>query len=412
MTQLTRDREPTAFGISARTAKALAEPWRIRILAAVSIKPLSPSQFVEEVGGDLTHISRCFRQLAAWGYIEIVEVRPGRRRGAALEHVYRAIRRAYFDTRIWESVARSKRDAVSRSVINSYQERIREALEAGTFDQDLDRHLSWDAVALDRRAWTEVGSRLDSILDSLAEHELKAANRLAIRGERILTTVGLAAFRSPGSPLQMLRGARRHLGPADIEEPGDFVALGPKLAKALSNPWRCKILSAVSIRPLSPSQFVEESGGSLTYISRCFRDLARWGYLEILEERKGGRHGGGIEKIYRSTRRPYFDTRTWEALPQIVRDEISQFFLDTYFDRITEAVEAGTFDADTDRHLSWKPVVIDRVAWEEIGQTLDETLAWLPELETESLERTQDAETLISTTVGLASFRSPFSSSQ
>jgi DNA-binding transcriptional ArsR family regulator len=401
-------KEPGAFGISARTAKALADPWRIRVLAAVSVRPLSPSRFVEEVGGELTHVSRCFRQLAEWGYIEVVEERPGRRRGVAIEHVYRAIRRAHFDTCSWKSVPRSKRDAVSRSVISSYQERIREAIEAGTFDQEIDRHLSWDAVALDGTAWGDLAERLDLILDSLSEHEFESAKRLAgTNGEQIPTTIGLAAFRSPGLPSLMLRGARRHLGPADPTEPGALYAIGPKLAKALSNPWRCKILAAVSVRPLSPSQFVEEVGGSITHISRCFRELAKWGYLEVLEERRGGRHGGGVERIYRSTHRPYFDTATWKALPQIVRDEISQFFLDTYFERVAEAIEAGTFDADINRHLSWKPVVIDRSAWTQIGESLDEVLAWLPELEAQSAERAQDVETLVPTTVGLAAFRSP-----
>jgi len=388
-------------------ARALADPWRIRILVEVTVRPLSPSRFVDEVGGELTHISRSFRQLAEWGYIEIVEERPGRRRGAAIEHIYRAIRRAHFDTCTWESVPRSERDAVSRSILSSYQQRLKEALEAGTLDQEVDRHLSWDAVALDQIAWESLGNRLDEILNSLSELEFEAAKRLANDGgEQIPTTVGLAAFRSPGSPAEMLQGARRHEGPADTSVPASPYGLGPKLAKALSNRWRCKILMEVSIRPLSPSQFVEEFGGSMTHISRCFRELAKWGYLEIFEERRGGRRGG-IERIYRSTRRPFFDTPTWESLPQIVREEMSPYFLGTYFERVTEAIEAGTFDADLDRHLSWKPVVIDRPAWTHLGKALDEILAWLPDLETQSLARTQNVESLIPTTVGLASFRSP-----
>lgn len=402
-----KEKEPAAFGISARTARALADPWRIRILVEVTMRPLSPSRFVEEIGGELTQISRCFRQLAEWGYIEVVEERPGRRRGAAIEHIYRAIRRAYFDTYTWASVPRSERDAVSRSLLEAYQQRIGEALETGTFDQEVDRHLSWDAVVLDRTAWTQLGERLDFILNSLAEYEFGAAKRLTdVGGEQIPATVGLAHFRSPNSPSLMLQGTKRQ-GPADENEPGELYAIGPKLAKALSNRWRCRILMEVSVRPLSPSQFVEEIGGSMTHVARCFRELARWGYLEIFEERKGGRRGGGIERIYRSTLRPIFDTPTWEALPQIVREEMSQWFLQTYFDRVSEAIEAGTFDADADRHLSWKPIVIDRLAWARIVDLLDESLAWLPQLEVQSLERTEDVESLIPTTVGLACFRSP-----
>jgi hypothetical protein len=377
-------------------------------MAEVSYRPLSPSAFVEEVGGELTHIARCFRQLASWGYLEVVEVRPGRRRGAALEHVYRAVRRAYFDTPTWQSVPRSRRDALSRETLDSYFELVTEALTEGTFDQEVNRHLSWDELTLDRIAWKEVGERLDHILASLAELEVESASRLADAEEdAIPTTVSLASFRSSQILDALPQARRQYEGPAKANDPEAPYGLRPDLAKAFSNQWRFRILMEVSFRPLSPSQFIEENGGSMTHISRCFRELTEWGLLELFEERKGGRHGGGTEKIYRSTRRAYFDTPTWETLPKVVREEMSQVFLGSYSDRITQAIEAGTFDADTDRHLSWKRVVFDNKAWTQVNEALDETLALLPELEAQSLERTKDIEQLIPTVVGLACFRSP-----
>jgi len=321
--------------------------------------------------------------------------------------VYRAIRRAYFGPSAWEDVPPDERTSASLSVLDAYQERIRAAIEVGTFDQELDRHLSWDAVALDRSAWTEVGAQLDTVLDSLADYEIASNRRLAASGEEpIPTTVGLAAFRSPEPPSLILRGTDRRRGATDINS-GFSQAISPTLAKALSNKWRSRIFAEVSVRPLSPSQFVEEIGGSMSHVSRCFRELAKWGFIEIIEERNGGRRGGGVERIYRSAQRPHFDAATWEAFPPLVREEISRFFLANYFGRVADAVRAGTFDADTGRHLSWKPIVVDREAWTEISESLDAVLECLPRLETESVERTDDTESLISTTVGLASFRSP-----
>jgi hypothetical protein len=407
VTRLAKESEAAAFGISSRTARALADPWRVRILIEVTVRPLSPSQFVEQFGGELTHVARCFRQLAEWGYLEVAEERPGRRRGAAIEHIYRAMRRAHFDTYTWEGVPYSGRDNVSRSVLASYQQRIAEALEAGTFDQEVDRHLSWDAIVLDRSAWQELGERLDLVLGSLEQHEVEADKRLgAGGGEPIPATVGMATFRSPGPPTPK-HGTDGRSTPG-TPGPAHYV-LGPKMAKALANPWRCRILMEVSMRPQSPSQFVEEFGGSMTHVSRCFRDLAKWGYIEVLEERRGGRRGGGVERIYKSTHSPYFDSATWKALPQIIREEMSPWFLTTYFDRVTAAIEQGTFDAEVDRHLSWKAIFIDREAWTSICADLDEVLSWLPELERQSLERTEDADELIPATVGMASFRSPTS---
>ncbi len=407
-----QESKPLAFGISFQTGRALADTWKFQILGKLSEGPLSPSAFVEEVGGELSHISRCFRQLAASGHIEIVEVRPGRQRGAALEHVYRVVRRAYFDSPAWEGVPRSKREAFSRTTLSNYFERVRRALKAGTFDQDVDRHLSWDLVALDLVAWQQIGNLLDDILDSLSRLEVEAAARLAgSEEEPIPATVGLASFRSPQSLDATLVGPRRLKGPANANDPGAPYAISPELAKAISNPWRYRVLMKLSERSLSPSQYIEENGGSMTHVSRCFRELAKWGFIEVIEERKGGRHGGGKEKIYRSTRRAYFDTPTWETLPQIAREEISQFFLDTYLARVTEAIEAGTFDADTDRHLSWKAVSFDRKAWTQVNDTLDKTLSLLANLETQSLQRTHNVEQLIPTVVGLTCFRSPERSS-
>lgn len=405
MSNPVKRKEPAAFGISARMARALADSWRVRILSELSLRPMSPSQFVEEVGGELTHIARCFRQLAEWGFIEVIEERPGRRRGAAIEHVYRGIQRAHFDTATWKTVSRSERDMVSRTAVSAYFARIAEAVEAGTFDIEVDRHLSWDGVALDRPAWLELGKRLDEVLEWLPELAVEADRRLQdSAGERIPTVVGLSAFRSPQSPSIMLQASRSHRPPPDnIAEP----TFGPRMAKALSNRWRSRILMELSNRPLSSSQFVEEIGGSMTHISRCFRELAEWGLVEIVEERKGGRRGGGIERIYRGLRRPFFDTASWRSLPLLVRQEMSKSFLDAYMERVTEAIDADTFDAEDDRHFSWKPILLDRPAWDELAAELDDVLGWLPHLEAESLRRADDADELIPAVVGLASFRIP-----
>lgn len=389
-------------------ARALADPWRVRILAELSVRPLSPSRFVEEVGGELTVISRYFRQLAEWGYIELMEKRPGRRRGAAVEHVYRGIQRAYFNAATWEDVPHSKRNHVSRAAVSSFAARVSEAIAAGTFDEELDRHLSWDSVALDLPAWRHLGKELDEMLIWLEELESIAARRLVkANREPIPTIVGLSAFRSPQSPIEMLNASRFHQAPPVVSEIDAF-AVGTTLAKALSNQWRCRILSELSFRPLSPSQFIREFGGSKSHIARCFRELAEWSYVEVFEEKRGGQRRGGVELIYRNLRKPYFDTATWITLPKIVREEVSRAFLSSYFQRVALAMRGNCFDADIDRHFSWKPLTLDRLAWTEVSERLDALLECLPQLEADSIRRSGgDLKTLIPTVVGLFSFRSP-----
>jgi DNA-binding transcriptional ArsR family regulator len=184
--------------------------------------------------------------------------------------------------------------------------------------------------------------------------------------------------------------------------------ISAKMAKALANPWRSRILMELSSRPMSPSQFVEEVGGELTNISRCFRQLAEWDYVEVVETKRGGRRRGGVEHVYRSIQRAYFATEAWEELPRFLRDDFSGNILASYFARVSQALDAGTFDADVDRHLSWDGISLDRQAWTELSERLDEVLHWLPELEAESSRRmAESGEEPIPTTVGLASFRSP-----
>lgn len=191
------------------------------------------------------------------------------------------------------------------------------------------------------------------------------------------------------------------------DEPGVGL-ISAKMAKALANAWRARILAELSVRPMSPSQFVDEVGGELTNIARCFRQLAEWDYIEIVETRRGGRRRGGVEHVYRGIQRAHYDTESWKALPRLLRDDISGNILASYFARIAEAVDAGTFDAELDRHLSWDGVALDRQAWTELGERLDEVLGWLPELEAESTKRmAETGEEPIPTTVGLAAFRSP-----
>jgi DNA-binding HxlR family transcriptional regulator len=395
--------------IGPRMAGVLTDPWRWRILMELAGGPLSPSQFVDRAGGSLDHISRCFRQLADRGFIEVIDERPGRRRGAAVEHLYQALERAYFDTATWEGMPRFHRDVISDSIVASFFNRAADAIHSGTFDQEIDRHLSWDGVVLDRQAWRELGSELDSVLHWLPDLEEESHRHITSADEELIpATIGLAAFRSPQSPDVMWAAPRPAYGDCEAARGPNDELITVEMAKVMRNRWRSRILMELSARPLSPSQFVEEIGGSPSHISRCFRELANWGYIMVVAERPGGRYGGGVEQIYRNTQRAYLDDEAWKKLPLPLRSEFSNTILNSFLTRINEAIQAGTFDAETDRHLSWVPVHLSRGAWHEVSLRLGDILESLPDLQSVSLARHKGpVEDLIPTTVGLSCFRSP-----
>jgi DNA-binding transcriptional ArsR family regulator len=190
--------------------------------------------------------------------------------------------------------------------------------------------------------------------------------------------------------------------------------LSASMAKPLANPWRNRILGELNLRSMSPKRFVldfvrsDPKGPELSTIARYFRELEKWGLIEVAQELRGGKRRGAVEKVYRLAKRIHFDTPTWERLPYYLRSECSASLLKNLFSRIDDAVESGTFDQEKDRHLSWKAIRLDRPAWSQLSTRLDEVLALQYELEAEADHRKSatDASGFVATT-GLLSFRSP-----
>ncbi len=373
---------------------------------------MSPTQFTDEFGGNLTVVSRYFRELKKWGFLEVAEeLRGGKRRGA-VEKVYRAIRRVQFDTPTWEVLPRYLREECSGTILDGLVRRIAQAVAAETFDAEKDRHLSWKALHLDRQAWTEYVTRLDKVLDWVGELEVESAARfVGTEEEPIPATVALMAFRSPPEPSETAKQPPQRRSPDPAAGPPGLppFLISAQMAKALANPWRNRILIELHLRPMSPRRFADEFGGpELTTTARYFRQLKKWGFLEVAEELRGGHRRGAVEKVYRAIRRAHFDTAIWEGLPDHLRNECSGAVLDGLILRITQAVEAETFDTETDRHLAWKAICLDRQAWRELTTRLDEILAWVNKLEVESADRIAETRAEpIPATVALMAFRAP-----
>jgi len=393
--------------LSATVAKPLANPWRNRILAEILLRPMSPKEFTQALGGPgLPTVARYFRELKQWGFLEVAEERRGGNRRGAVEKVYRAIQRVHFDTPTWERLPRYLRSECSNSMLEGLVARITEAVEAGTFDAEMDRHLSWKTIRFDRQAWGEYSRELDKVLTEVADLEVSSADGIYGGNEALLATLGLLSFRSPH--MHSSQRARQATPHAANDERPHFL-MSSRTAKALANPWRNRILAELHTHPMSPKSFFEGVGGpDLPTVARYFRQLRKWGYLEIAEELRGGSRRGSVEKVYRAVKRAHFTTPTWEQLPLGVRRACSVSMLDGLMERVNDAIAADTFDEETDRFLCWKTAQLDRQAWKYLARRLDETLELVAALERASAERIAegDAEE-IPATVALLAFRSP-----
>jgi hypothetical protein len=365
---------------------------------------MSPKEFTREIGGPgLPTVARYFRELRQWGFLEVAEERRGGNRRGAVEKIYRAIQRVHFDTSTWAQLPHYLRSECSHSMMEGLIARITEAVEAKTFDAEKDRHLSWKTVQLDRDGWSEYSRHLDQVLANLEHLEVESA--IDPSEDSLWVTVGLLAFRSPEKQVSVRR--QDVPGALGVDQP--HFLMSARTAKAMANPWRNRILAELHTRPMSPKQFLEEIGGpDLPTVARYFRQLKTWGYVEISEELKGGSRRGGVEKVYRGIRRAHFNTPTWEQLPLEARSACSVSMLDGLMERLNDAIAADTLDAEVDRFLCWKTVLLGRETWKQLGRELDETLEYVSALERASAARIAKSEVEeIPATVALLAFRSP-----
>jgi DNA-binding transcriptional ArsR family regulator len=177
-----------------------------------------------------------------------------------------------------------------------------------------------------------------------------------------------------------------------------------RLAKALSHPLRAHVLSILNERVASPNQIAGELEEPLGNVSYHVKTLAEMGCIELVrtEPRRGA-----IEHFYRAVVRPFFSDKDWTRLPPSARQGISDATLQLIWEDTSDALNAGTFDRRTDRHLSRSPLLLDEHGWEEVNELLLETMNRVVEIEAESAKRrAADGESGFNTKMVLMHFES------
>jgi DNA-binding transcriptional ArsR family regulator len=177
-----------------------------------------------------------------------------------------------------------------------------------------------------------------------------------------------------------------------------------RLAKALSHPLRAHVLSILNERVASPNEIANELEEPLGNVSYHVKTLAEMGCIELVrtEPRRGA-----IEHFYRAVVRPFFSDKDWKRLPPSARQGISGATLQLVWEDTSDALDAGTFDGRSDRHLSHSGLVLDQKGWEQVNELLVETMKRVEELEAECAERrSSDGEAGFSTKMVLMHFES------
>jgi hypothetical protein len=188
---------------NATVAEAVRHPIRVRILEVLNERDMSPTEFVRHGYADfyfgrrpdVSHVAYHFRELADFGCLEGVD---RRRSGGSVATIYRGVARAEFIGDEWTDLSAEEQRAMSRAVAQGLIARIDGAFTAGTFNSRDDRHLSWFAMELDERGWTEAGTVLAEAFASIGRIHGEARARLQDSTEAgLIATAGLLFFESP-----------------------------------------------------------------------------------------------------------------------------------------------------------------------------------------------------------------------
>jgi DNA-binding transcriptional ArsR family regulator len=176
----------------AQLVKAMAHPLRHRILIRLNEGPASPSILARELGEPLGNVAYHVKILLEHDAIELVETKPVR---GAIEHVYRATTRPFFDESDWAQVPLSLRQGVVHQTLETFWEDLGAAGRAGELD-DPEAHVSFVPLDLDREGRRQMAELLAETIERAQAIQAEAASRLAEspKDERETLRTGLATF--------------------------------------------------------------------------------------------------------------------------------------------------------------------------------------------------------------------------
>jgi DNA-binding transcriptional ArsR family regulator len=390
-----------------RLSIVFADELRLKIVTELYMREMSATQFYEEFGGgSISRVHRHFKKLAEHGWLRLIRSESGGHRRGSTEHFYRATELAVFDQETWTQVPYSIRVSYSWRTFKQLAERVRAALQANTLDARPKSQLNWTSLLLDETGWDRVIAAAAKLFESIFEEQADAKLRIFHSEEgSILATVALAVFESPPS----------NRGPADgqlrsqlVEGPDSPVPFPLRLSKVFADELCLKIVAATNLREMSVPQFHSEFGGaSIDGVRRRFKMLEEICWLTEVGQKTGGRRRGAVEQFFRATGPAVFKDEAWAEVPDSIKTSSWRSF-DRLSNQVKEAIEAGTFEARTDSHLSWSLLRLDQLGWEKVAAEMDALSTLIFEEERQARHRiAESAEKPITATVALAAFESP-----
>jgi hypothetical protein len=148
--------------------------------------------------------------------------------------------------------------------------------------------------------------------------------------------------------------------------------IDPTLAKAFTHPLRGHVWVTLFERgEVSPTEIADELELDVSDVSYHFRELKRRNLIRLVRmvQRRG------FEEHFYEPIAPVFnfDDADWMKLPAGIRSTFSGEMLRQAIEGLTEALEAGSFDA-RNRHLSQSWLLVDEQGWKELMRVVQRAL--------------------------------------
>jgi hypothetical protein len=347
-----------------RLSVVFAVELRLKIVAELYMREMSPKLFQEEFGGgSLSRINQNFKVLESENWLRYAYSEgPGGPRRGGIERFYRATEPAFFDRETWSLLPYSIRTAASWNIFKQVAPRLRGALEVSRASAGETRGLSCTRFLLDENGWKQAMQAIVSHFGRVFDEQDDSRRRVDRGGgELIRTDVFSIAFESPA-------GAQRPTVPGLIESHLDPVTAFPeRLALILRDEVNMEIVAELNRREISVTQFHRDFGGpSKSGIRRRFKALERDGWAKKTAKETGGRRRGAREQFYFATKPPILKYDPCAEPPSVLLGTEGWRAFEQLCGQMRRGMEMGNFDARLDRFVNWSFVSLDRLGRQNV----------------------------------------------
>jgi DNA-binding MarR family transcriptional regulator len=393
---------------TSRLLRAGWHPIQIEALTILAEQTASPKEVAVKLKlttAKAGYVSHHIKELESRGLVELVRTEP--RRGAT-EHFYRALHPLIVSDEDSERMSFEERLTLSCWIISRMSADFVMAVETGTIDERSNRQISRFPLQLDEKGYKDLVADYGQAFHRTLAIKAESEDRLAGSGKGEPISAMLACYPMPRLPPDFQPRVMKPSPASTVAEEGpkplytassSTPTLAPtsqveetfqvtnRLLRAGWHPIQIEALTILAEQVASPKEVaikLKLTAGKAGYVSGHIKELEKRGLVELagLEPRRGS-----VEHFYRAIK------------PLVVTDEdagrmsfeerliLSAWIINRISDDFLMAVETGTIDERTDRHLSRFPLCLDKTGYEDLNEEYSRRFHRTLEIKAESEDR-------------------------